>query len=169
MKDRVCRDKIPIPVRNLTSERERGVCGEIVILGTTNMKPKFKTQEKKCKEFSPDLGESWPLAEHPGYEDHPSSCPATWSNNRFCRWKQGFVSGSAYIRIRFPSWIWIPIQYTETDPGGKILKKNLKKLSVFYFKKIRKFQPAPLLSFEQSFFKYLFQLKKTLYMVGTMC
>ena len=32
------------------------------------------------------------------------------------------------IRLYFPSWIWIRIQYTGTDPdpGGKFLRKNKK-------------------------------------------
>ena len=32
--------------------------------------------------------------------------------------KQGCGSGSAWIRIHFPSWIRIRIQYADPDPGG---------------------------------------------------
>ena len=40
---------------------------------------------------------------------------------------QGYGSGSAWIRIRFTSWIRIRIQYADPDPGGKIFQIKTEK------------------------------------------
>ena len=64
-----------------------------------------------------------------------------------------------WIRILFPSWIQIRIQYTDPEPGGKIFKIKTEKMQgnwefIQFFKV--KFAQAPLfLTFEQSFMFFL--------------
>ena len=61
----------------------------------------------------------------PCFLDHRLSCA---KQSKFLPAKQGFGSGSEWIRIHVTSWIRIRIQYADPDPGGYILREKREKM-----------------------------------------